>query len=87
MRYCQYPTVDNFFSLIMNLGTENYLTIGLLVKFLLLYGNVPIPVWRETGMGFYLMSGEATNKVKEIPHESRMAYYKLPMNGLAGVMK
>ena len=48
---------------------------------------VPIPVWRETGMGFYLMSGEATNKVKKIPHESRMAYYKLPMNGLAGVMK
>ena len=50
-------------------------------------GIVPIPVWRETGMGFYLMSGEATNKVKKIPHESRMAYYKLPMNGLAGVMK
>ena len=40
-------------------------------------GIVPIPVWRETGMGFYLMSGEATIKVKEIPHESRMAYYKL----------
>ena len=26
--------------------------------------NVPILVWRETGMVFYLMSGEATNKVK-----------------------
>ena len=48
---------------------------------------VPIPVWRETGMGFYHMNGEATNKVKKNPHESRMVYYKLPMNGLAGVMK
>ena len=56
--------------------------------FLFLHQNiVPIPVWRETGMGFYLMSGEATNKVKTIPHESQMAYYKFPMNGLAGVMK
>ena len=31
------------------------------------------------------MSGEATNKVKEILHESRMAYYKLPMNGLKSI--
>ena len=29
--------------LIMTLGTGNYLTVGLLVSFPLLYGNVPIP--------------------------------------------
>ena len=29
------------------------------------YSNKPIPVWREIGMGFSRMSGEATNAGKE----------------------
>ena len=47
----------------------------------------PIPVWREIGMGFFLTRGEASSKEKKIPHESQMAHFKLPMNGLAGLMK
>ena len=50
-------------------------------------GNGPIPVWREIGMGFFLTRGEASSKEKKIPHESQMAHFKLPMNGLAGLMK
>ena len=50
-------------------------------------GIVPIPVWREIGMGFFLTRGEASSKEKKIPHESQMAHFKLPMNGLAGLMK
>ena len=42
----------------------------------------PIPVWREIGI-----RGEASSKEKKIPHESQMAHFKLPMNGLAGLMK
>ena len=58
-----------------------------LVSFPLQYGNGPIPVWREIGMGFFLTRGEASSKEKKIPHESQMAHFKLPMNGLAGLMK
>ena len=44
-------------------------------------------VWKKIGMGFSLMSREATNEGKSIPHESRMAHFYFPTNGLAGVMK
>ena len=49
--------------------------------------NEPYPVWREIGMGFFLMSREATNEEKIIPHESQMAHFYFLTNGLAGVMK
>ena len=52
-----------------------------------LYGYEPYPVWREIGMGFFLMSREATNEEKIIPHESQMAHFYFLTNGLAGVMK
>ena len=42
---------------------------------------------KNIGMGFSLMSGEATNEGKLIPHESRMAHFYFLTNGLAGVMK
>ena len=38
-------------------------------------------------MGFFLMSREATNEEKIIPHESQMAHFYFLTNGLAGVMK
>ena len=38
-------------------------------------------------MGFFPMSGEATNGEKKFPHESRKAHYIFPMNGLAGIVK
>ena len=50
-------------------------------------GYEPYPVWREIGMGFFLMSREATNEEKIIPHESQMAHFYFLTNGLAGVMK
>ena len=52
-----------------------------------LNGIEPIPVWREIGMGFSHMSGKATNVGKKFPHESQMAQFLFPTNGLAGVMK
>ena len=54
-------------------------------------GNEPLPVWREIGMGFSRMSGEATNTGKQnssrvtngtfpLPHEwlSRRDEIKIP---------
>ena len=46
-------------------GTGNFRKMILLVSFPLQYGNETIPVWREIGMGFSRMSGEATNAGKE----------------------
>ena len=42
-------------------GSGNFRKMILLVSFPLQYGNETIPVWREIGMGFSRMSGEATN--------------------------
>ena len=37
-------------------------------------------IWKELGMGFFLMSGEAANKEKKFPHEwlSRNSERKFP---------
>ena len=66
----------------------------LLVSFPLLYGNDPILVWREIGMGYSHMSGEATNMgIKNsswvtngtFPFSPRMAWHawgkKIPPRG------
>ena len=39
------------------------------------------------GWDFSLREAKPRVRKKKIPHESQMAHFKLPMNGLAGLMK
>ena len=53
-----------YHSPIVDLRSGISLMVILLVGVPLQCGNELLPVWREIGMGFSLMSGEATNEGK-----------------------
>ena len=46
------------------------------------------PLWKKIGQGFFPYEWRQPRIwEKKFPHESRMAHFIFPMNGLAGVVK